>query len=65
MSTGSDREQPSSLSPSAAKLGRILGPSPSPRMLTPYEIELLRKSKQEISEVVGKVLARRDGEDDP
>ena len=28
-------------------------------MLTPYEIELLRKSKREIDEVVGEVFATR------
>ena len=28
-------------------------------MLTPYEIELLRESKREISEAVGKILAEK------
>lgn len=45
--------------PSAVKLRQILGTSPTPRMLTPYEIELLRKSKQEIDQVVGEVLAAK------
>ena len=59
MSSGSDRQQPSGLTPSAVKLARILGPSPSPRMLTPYEIELLRESKREICEAVGQILAAK------
>ena len=47
--------------PSIAKLQQILGTSPACRMLTPYEIELLRKSKQEIDQVVGQVLSgKRD-----
>ena len=49
------------LTPSAAKLKRILGVSPAPRMLTPYEVELLRKAAQEADEVVGRVLARKTG----
>lgn len=49
------------LTPSAAKLKRILGVSPAPRMLTPYEVDLLRKAAQEIDEVVGKILARKTG----
>ena len=57
MSSGSD--EPAGLTPSVAKLQRILGTSPAPRMLTPYEIELLRKSKREIDEVVGEVFATR------
>ena len=53
------------LTPSVAKLRRIIGPSPGCRMLTPYEIELLRESKREIDEGVGEILAaRRDGKDD-
>ena len=48
--------------PSVAKLQRILGTSPTPRMLTPYEIELLRKCVQETAEVVREVLAeKKDG----
>ena len=46
-----DTEQPSESKntrsvPSAVKLKQILGTSPSCRMLTPEEIELLRKSKR-------------------
>ena len=52
------------LTPSVAELKRIMGDSPGYRMLTPYEIELLRKSKREISEAVGKILAaKRDAPD--
>ena len=43
--------------PSIVKLRRLLGPSPKPRMLTPTEIELLRKSTREVVEVVAQVLA--------
>lgn len=42
--------------PSVAILKRRLGPSPIPRMLTPFEIELLRRSKAEIACVVRAVL---------
>ena len=45
--------------PSVAKLNRLIGPSPAPRMLTPYEIELLRKCVQETSQVVREVLAEK------
>ena len=51
-------DQTSGITPSAAKLKRIIGPSPGCRMLTPYEIELLRKSKREMAQVVREVLAR-------
>ena len=46
--------------PSVAELQRIIGPSPPCRMLTPYEIELLRKCAQETAEVVREVLAEQD-----
>ena len=45
------------VSPSAARLKQILGTSPGYRNLTPYEIELLRKSKREMAEIVREVLA--------
>ena len=48
------------LTPSTIKLKRIMGTSPAYRMLTPYEIELLRKSKQEVAEVVGQMLAKKN-----
>ena len=46
-----------SLTPSAALLYRKIGPSPAPRMLTKEEIELLRRSAREISEVIREILA--------
>lgn len=45
------------LTPSVAELKRLIGPSPTPRMLTPYEIELLRKAVQETAKVAGEVFA--------
>ena len=66
MAKVNDTEQPSGskdentgVTPSAAELQRLIGPSPACRMLTPYEIELLRKSAQETAEVVREVLARK------
>ena len=53
-----------SVTPSTALLNRRLGVSPAPRMLTPYEIGLLRRSKREMAEVAGEVLtAHPDGGD--
>ena len=59
-----DTEQPSGSEntrtvPSAVKLKRLIGTSPTYRMLTPDEIELLRKCVEETAEVVGEVLARK------
>ena len=45
--------------PSAVKLRQILGTSPTPRMLTPYEIELLRKAAKETAEIVREFLAEK------
>ena len=50
-----------SATPSIALLNRRLGTSPAPRMLTPYEIDLLRRSAKEVAEVAGKILASKDG----
>ena len=50
-----------SATPSIALLNRRLGTSPAPRMLTPYEIDLLRRSAKEASEVAGEILASKDG----
>ncbi len=50
------------LTPSVAKLKRMIGPSPVPRMLTPSEIALLRQSKAEVDWVTGEVLADKDKE---
>ena len=49
-----------SATPSIALLNRRLGTSPAPRMLTPYEIDLLRQCAKEASEVAGEVLANKD-----
>ena len=51
------RDKPARTTPSAAKLKQILGDSPTPRHLTPYEVDLLRKAARETAEVVGEVLA--------
>ena len=51
------RDKPARTTPSAAKLKQILGDSPAPRNLTPYEIDLLRKAARETAEVVDEVLA--------
>ena len=63
----SNEDQPSTRSerhasptPSIALLNRTLGPSPAPRMLTPYEIELLRQTKVEIDRAAGEIFARKD-----
>ena len=48
-----------SVTPSTALLNRKIGPSPAPRMLTPSEIDLLRRSTREIAEGVRKVLASK------
>ena len=45
-----------SSTPSIALLNRRLGTSPAPRMLTPYEINLLRQSKKEVAEVAHVIL---------
>ena len=64
MAKSNDTEQPSGSEntrtiPSAVKLQQLIGPSPAPRMLTPYEIELLRKCVQETAQGVGEILARK------
>lgn len=46
----SDLESP--LTSSTALLSAVIGVNPGYRLLTPYEQELLRKSKQEIGEYV-------------
>ena len=45
--------------PSVDEINRRIGPSPTPRMLTPYEIELLRKCVEETAQIVGEVLAEK------
>ena len=49
-----------SATPSLALLNRRLGTSPVPRMLTPSEIDLLRRSLKEVAQVTHEVLASRD-----
>ena len=51
-----------SLTPAAAMLKRRLGTSPAPRMLTPSEIELLRRSVEEAAEVAGAFFERSEGD---
>ena len=46
-----------SATPSTASLNRKLGTSPAPRMLTPSEIDLLRRSKAETVQVSRETLA--------
>ena len=50
----------SSRTPSIAKLKRMIGPSPAPRMLTPSKIVLLRQSKKEMAQVAHEILASKD-----
>ncbi len=68
MNSVNDAEQPSKgedtgLTPSTIKLKRIIGTSPAYRMLTPYEIELLRQSQREVAEVVGEILAKKNNKE--
>ena len=46
--------------PSTILLNRKLGTSPTPRMLAPYEINLLQQSKKEMAQVVGEVFASKE-----
>lgn len=50
----------SSATPSIALLNQRLGTSPAPRMLTPYEIDLLRQCGKETAEVVDEYLKRKE-----
>ena len=58
--TSKDDSGNRSRTPSVDKLNRLIGPSPAPRNLTPYEIELLRKAAEEVAEVTRQVLAEKD-----
>ena len=51
----------SSATPSIALLNQRLGTSPAPRMLTPYEIDLLRQCGKETGEVAHEYLKRKEG----
>ena len=53
-----------SATPSIDLLNRRLGVSPAPRMLTPYEIDLLRKCAQEAMDVAYEVFVK-DESDSP
>ena len=55
--TPKNDEKRGGLTPSTALLNRLIGPSPAPRMLTPYEIDLLRQSKKEVDEVAREIFA--------
>ena len=44
--------------PSIAMLNRLIGTSPAPRMLTPYEVDLLRQCVKEAAAVASEVFAR-------
>lgn len=55
--TSKSNDRRGSRTPSAVLLRKRLGSSPAPRMLTPYEIGLLRRSKREMAEQAGKALA--------
>ncbi len=44
------------ITPAAVLLNRLIGPSPAPRMLTPYEINLLRQCVQEVAQVAHEVF---------
>ena len=67
MNSDDDKGKPSkpgggtvSATPSIALLNRMLGTSPTPRMLTRHEIDLLRQSAKEVAQVAGEILARED-----
>lgn len=47
--------------PSITLLNRMIGTSPAPRMLTPYEIHLLRQCAKETVAVAREVFARKEG----
>lgn len=51
-----------SATPSVALLNRKLGTLPAPRMLTPCEVALLRRSAKEASEVAHEVFAGKNPE---
>ena len=60
--TSKDDSGNRSLVPSVAKLDRLIGPFPTHRMLRPYEIELLRKSKREMDQIAGEIFAATQDE---
>ncbi len=59
-SKGADRHRLSSPTHSITLLNQRLGISPAPRMLTRFEIDLLRKCQEEVVQVTRKVLKSKD-----
>ena len=55
-----DDEKSVRVTPSTALLNRLIGISPAPRMLTPYEIDLLRQSVKEVAEVARAILTDKN-----
>ena len=55
--TSNNGGRSTSATSSIAALNRRLGTSPAPRMLTRFEIDLLRRSKAEVAQVTREVLA--------
>ena len=53
-----------SLTPSLALLNRMIGTSPPPRMLEPHEIDLLRKSKEEVLKIVKRHVEKAGPEEE-
>ena len=49
-----------SVTPSTALLNRKLGTSPAPRMLTRSEIDLLRRSAEEIAQATRAIFAGKE-----
>lgn len=52
-------ERSISVSPATAALNRKIGTSPTPRMLTQSEFDLLRQSAREIAQTTREVLANK------
>ena len=57
--TSRNGERSTSISPATAALNRKLGTSPTPRMLTQSELDLLRQSAREIAQTTREVLANK------
>jgi hypothetical protein len=50
------------ITPSTALLNKIFAADPGPRMLTAYEIKLLRQSKKEIQEALRELHSKEGSE---
>ena len=57
------KDENTGLTPSTVKLKQLIGTSPAYRMLTPEEIEPLRKCVQETAQVVREVLAKKNNKE--